>query len=817
MRTTTRSHSLRTKILAWSLIPTVAVLAGIALVSHFGYQAMAHDLVLERDRELTRLLAEQLGSQLAEYAGSPANLSRAEGIYEQEIISEQTLFRRLVSSIRPRTGADGVAYLVNAEGEIILHSDRSRVGEKLSGLTAVDAVLLGEPGAIRTYDDRGLQVLSSYASVPGTTWGLIIEQPWSTLTASITSYQRAILGLIAGGLVLLGVVIVAGVRRMTGPLRDLVSASRAISDGDFQARVQVATGDEIETLATQFNRMSIRLQDSYQALARRVTLRGRELTALNEVTSASSLSRDLPDVLSAALQALIQALGLEAAAIGTLDAGSDELVFAAGLGPPATLEAMRVPSNLGALYRRALADAPASPPADAQIAGPGVETLAGSPDGTGTLGVLVAARGRPMGVLAVLPRVDQTLGAEEAQLLTTVGQQLGLAIESHRLFADAQRRADLFQLLSDVGGHITAILSQDELLGAIVDSIHRRLGYERVAIGLVEDGHVIMKAGAGGAWDLPAHQPPRFVVGEQGLIGWAAASGETLLVPDVNADARYVPLPDSVGTCSELVVLLRAGDTVLGVLDVQSECRQTFTETDRTVLESLAAQATIAIENARLAQRSHQMAVLEERTRIARDLHDAVSQTLWSAGLIAEVLPGLWRTNRAEGRRSLLRLQQLTHGALAELRMLLLELRPAALAAADLGDLLKHLADGTTSRKKLAMVVHADGRVDLPTDVKIGLYRIAQEAVNNVVKHAQATRIAIRLETQGDAVSLRIEDNGRCPPMEDRRPTGPGLGREIMLERAEALHARLAVEPVPGGGQRVQVTWPAQGESALDQ
>jgi GAF domain-containing protein len=151
------------------------------------------------------------------------------------------------------------------------------------------------------------------------------------------------------------------------------------------------------------------------------------------------------------------------------------------------------------------------------------------------------------------------------------------------------------------------------------------------------------------------------------LIGWAAASEETVLVPDVSADARYIPLPDSAGTCSELVVPLRAGDTVLGVLDVQSECRQTFTETDRTVLESLAAQATIAIENARLAQRSQQMAVLEERTRIARDLHDAVSQTLWSAGLIAEVLPGLWRNNRAEGRRSLVRLQQLTHGALAEL------------------------------------------------------------------------------------------------------------------------------------------------------
>jgi len=117
MRTPTRSRSLRTKILAWSLIPTVLALGAIALVSHFAYQAMAHDLVLERDRELTRLLAEQLGSQIVEYAGSPRGFVRAEGVYEQEMISEQTLFRRLVTSIRPRTGSEGVAYIVNVKAQ----------------------------------------------------------------------------------------------------------------------------------------------------------------------------------------------------------------------------------------------------------------------------------------------------------------------------------------------------------------------------------------------------------------------------------------------------------------------------------------------------------------------------------------------------------------------------------------------------------------------------------------------------------------------------------------------------------------------------
>jgi nitrate/nitrite-specific signal transduction histidine kinase len=791
-------------------------LAAIALVSHFAYQAMAHDLVLERDRELTHLLAEQLGSQIVEYAGSPRGFVRAEGVYEQEMISEQTLFRELVTSIRPRTGEQGIAYLVNSDGMAILHSDRTRVGQSLRGIPAVDAVLAGETGARRVRDDSGREILTSYAPVPGTTWGLVIEQPWSSLTASITSYQRAILGLSASGLVLLGVLVTLGVRRTTGPLRELVSASRAISEGDFQTRVTAATGDEVETLAIQFNRMSARLQESYHALARRAARRERELATLNDVTAASSLERELPDVFRESLLSLDRALGLGAAAIWTVDAGTDRSAFAASHGDPEAV--------------RSLIASPDTDRLRAELLGPALRSDTGGSTGTadapvvvewaegGTLvGVPVVARGRRLGMLAAILRAEEAPDSEQVQLLTTVGQQLGLAVESHQLFADASRRAELFRLIADVGGHITSIRSLVELMDAVVESIHQRLGYERVAIGLVEDGRVVMKAGAGGGWEHLSPQPPGFVVGEQGLIGWAASSGESLLVPDVRADPRYIPLAASDATCSELVVPLRTGSTVLGVLDVQSECRQPFTEIDRTVLESLAAQAAIAIENVRLAERSHEMAVLEERTRIARDLHDAVSQTLWTAGLIADVLPSLWRSNRVEGQRSLGQLQQLTHGALAELRMLLLELRPAALAGANLGELLRQLADGTTSRKHLAMRVSVDGHVELPVDIKIGLYRIAQEAISNVVKHACATRVAITLQTQGDAVRLRIEDNGCIREPSGGPASGPGLGMDIMRERARSMGARTQVERSDEGGTRVQVTWPAKAESATDE
>ncbi len=170
-----------------------------------------------------------------------------------------------------------------------------------------------------------------------------------------------------------------------------------------------------------------------------------------------------------------------------------------------------------------------------------------------------------------------------------------------------------------------------------------------------------------------------------------------------------------------------------------------------------------------------------------------------------------------EGQRSLGQLQQLTHGALAELRMLLLELRPAALASADLGELLRHLADGTTSRKHMAMRVSVDGHVELPVDVKIGLYRIAQEAISNVVKHACATRVAITLETQGDAVRLRIEDNGCAQDPSGGLASAPGLGMDIMRERAQSMGGRMQVERSDEGGTRVQVTWPARAESATDE
>ena len=221
---------------------------------------------------------------------------------------------------------------------------------------------------------------------------------------------------------------------------------------------------------------------------------------------------------------------------------------------------------------------------------------------------------------------------------------------------------------------------------------------------------------------------------------------------------------------------------------------------------------------AALAQKAADEAVAAERTRLARDLHDAVTQTLFSASLTAEVLPDLWEADPDDGRRTTEELRQLTRGALAEMRTLLLELRPSAVTQARLDDLIRQLVEATVGRGRMSVHFAADGQRPLPDDVKIALYRIAQEALNNVVKYAKAGSVSVDLRQQPLGVRLSISDDGVGF---DPAAVGPGhMGQIIMRERAEAIGARFAVQSELGHGTIVMVTWNdpewqgAEGEQA---
>ena len=195
----------------------------------------------------------------------------------------------------------------------------------------------------------------------------------------------------------------------------------------------------------------------------------------------------------------------------------------------------------------------------------------------------------------------------------------------------------------------------------------------------------------------------------------------------------------------------------------------------------------------------------EERIRLARDLHDAVSQTLFSTSLIAEVLPRLWERNKDEGLQKLEEVRQLTRGALAEMRTLLFELRPAALADAELSDLLRQLSESVIGRARVPITLEVEGNCVVPTDVKIALYRIAQEALNNIAKHSGATRAQISLRCQPGQVSLDIIDNGHGFDITKTAPGSFGLGN--MNERANQIGAVLKIDSKVGEGTEITVNW----------
>ncbi len=206
-----------------------------------------------------------------------------------------------------------------------------------------------------------------------------------------------------------------------------------------------------------------------------------------------------------------------------------------------------------------------------------------------------------------------------------------------------------------------------------------------------------------------------------------------------------------------------------------------------------------------LAENAAQEAVASEKARLARDLHDAVTQTLFSASLIAEVLPDLWATDVEEAKQSTEELRQLTRGALAEMRTLLLELRPAALTQSRFEDLLKQLSEAVIGRARLPVKLSAEGDCKLPPEVQVALYRIAQESLNNIVKYSRATQVDINLIISCVGLHMEIHDNGAGFDTNKIKPTS--LGMRIMRERAQTIGAEFYVTSNPGKGTTVSITW----------
>jgi len=264
------------------------------------------------------------------------------------------------------------------------------------------------------------------------------------------------------------------------------------------------------------------------------------------------------------------------------------------------------------------------------------------------------------------------------------------------------------------------------------------------------------------------------------------------------------------GMQSWMWVPLAVRSRVIGGVGVAHEKRNYFTPHHADLALSVANQAAITMVNAELYGHAQALAVLEERQRLARNLHDAVNQSLFSAGLIAEVLPRLWERDQQEARRSLEDLRRLTRGAMAEMRALLAELRPSTLTDADLSDLLRLLGNAFTGRTNIPVKVTVVGKGALPAEVQVAIYRICQEALNNVAKHAKASLVGIYLKHEDIAIELSIRDDGQG--FDPEQTVSGHYGLSMMRERAEAVGALLSITSQPGHGTELTIRWTEAGK-----
>jgi nitrate/nitrite-specific signal transduction histidine kinase len=735
--TRTRRGALRARIIAWSFIPTALIMAAVVLVNFQAYSQVTEDLVVQRNREVARLQAGQLeadlddmtklleavsrrlglssGSQrtwqsiledsgelLATFDGglivldttgmvvaaSPeragdvkANwvdtplfkqmtfLSRARPVFSDllplgpqgelvlacavPITTARDQFQGILAGLirmqpepenafyrmiaHNRLEARGTAYLLDGNGRVIYHSQPENIGVDYSSRDIVRQALAGKTGSLRTVDEDGEAVVASYAPVSNR-WGLVTQESWATLTSQSQKYRYFLLILLVLGVVTPAIVVTQGVRRMLKPITDLTQAAQEVAGGQFGRTIDAPTGDEIEDLAEQFNRMSLQLQESYTNLEQRVADRTRELATLNTIASVTNQSLDLQKTLESALEETRKCMAMDVGIVYLKEEGAMlSLAVAAGFSP-----------DFVDRYRQ-------------------------------------------------LPLEG-----------TAAGQ------------AAMTRRPATRQIKDYSPGELRRALEREAL-------------------------------------------------------------------------AMVVSIP------------LQIKEQVLGVMNLCSRTPRELKAEEVDMLASIGKQVGVAIENAQLYEQAENTAAQAERNRLARELHDAVSQTLFSASLIAEVLPKLWERDAELGRRNLDDLRLLTRGALAEMRSLLVELRPAALIETDLSSLMRQLSESVTGRTRLPVKLDLHLEAELPDEVKVAFYRIAQEGLNNVIKHAEAQTVELALCTRPGEAELTIKDDGRGFDPEQLLPGHFGLA--ILRERAEAIGAHLVIESRPGAGTILTLRW----------
>lgn len=447
----------------------------------------------------------------------------------------------------------------------------------------------------------------------------------------------------------------------------------------------------------------------------------------------------------------------------------------------------------------------------------------------------IVVNNRLLGVLNV--ETTRAIDPDDAADLELVADQLGVAIANAYYLEEMQRNLAETQLLYETSRRMTNAFDVNDVIEAYLQHVAVRGRYVcTVALYEFDDFGERTAVVVRGIWS-PEEELRLLHIRlpyTRDALDPLLDRGRTVLISDVHTDPRANEqlrrLQAESGRPALALIPLIVRRQRIGVVVLTYPAVYHWQESDLWPYQVTAAQLATAIDTRQqqllLVQSSQEVAVLHERQRLARELHDSVTQLIFSITLIAQSVAPAWRRNPAEGENRVNRLLELSQNALAEMRALLFELRssePPPLpteSGVTLPGITRLRHDGlvaalqqhTKSLRLESPTITLDAATYRPQSLEyeIALFRIVQEALNNIVKHAEATAVQIHLSVNRTAVCVEIQDNGVGF---DARIIGNGrsaneLGLQTMQERAAALHGRLEIQSIPGQGTTIQAQLP---------
>lgn len=424
------------------------------------------------------------------------------------------------------------------------------------------------------------------------------------------------------------------------------------------------------------------------------------------------------------------------------------------------------------------------------------------------LGVPVTLRGVAYGNLYLTEKEGGTdFTAEDEEVVTLLAAQAAVAIENARLYGQATWWSRQLESMNEIASALVEQVELAPLLDLIVENARDLLRARAVAVALLRpDGTLRIEAAAGA--DVEG-----VVLGDASKSAAVLRRGRSELIDDVAADAEVDrEVATRLGARSQVVAPLVFRERTLGlVIAVDREGDDPrFDKEALRLIEAFATRAAMAVDLSQRVSRDVLRRAVEaqevERKRFARELHDETGQALTS--ILLQLSSAESAASLEEARAALHALRDLVVHTLQDVRRLAVELRPTALDDFGLVPALKRLGQGVREASGLDVQVEARiGHLRLPPEIETAVYRIAQEALTNVVKHAAARHVSIVLTRKADGVSILVEDDGRG--FASRR-TGDGLGIVGMRERVELLGGSLEVESAPGAGTTIHLQLPVR-------